>query len=226
MASRKQEHIEHTIERYLIAQKNFSFKERAERDWKYCCKRCRRVNRQFSAPSAWVFVLICVKKTISMKILVLRVINSSRHRNCFVRGYTHSLFVSKALARSGFHTNNSWIQPRTPHFLWRKLYLCSGLRNAIDWEISYISAKSEVLAPKNTVSTEAYSLCKQNDVMASARYEYRLAIFQNSLETMLFPILMSSTTIEKYKHKLRMYCWNLETTTKPRTWTKRKKNMV
>ena len=37
--------------------------------------------------------LICVKKAISMKILVLRVINSSRHRNCFVRGYIHSLFV-------------------------------------------------------------------------------------------------------------------------------------
>ena len=36
--------------------------------------------------------LIRVKKTISMKILVLRVINSSRHRNCFVRGYIHSLF--------------------------------------------------------------------------------------------------------------------------------------
>ena len=56
--------------------------------------------------------LICVKKTISMKILVLRVINSSRHRNCFVRGYSHLLFVSKVLtrsylARSGFDTNNS-----------------------------------------------------------------------------------------------------------------------
>ena len=37
--------------------------------------------------------LICVKKTISMRTLVLRVINSSRHRNCFVRGYIHSLFV-------------------------------------------------------------------------------------------------------------------------------------
>ena len=44
--------------------------------------------------------LICVKPTISMKILVLRVINSSRHRNRFVRGYIHSLFVSKALTRS------------------------------------------------------------------------------------------------------------------------------
>ena len=72
--------------------------------------------------------LICVKKAISMKILVLRVLNSSRHRNCFVRDYIHWLFVSKALTRSylacsGFHTNNSWIQPRTPHFLWRKLYI-------------------------------------------------------------------------------------------------------
>ena len=37
--------------------------------------------------------LICVKKTILMKILFLRVINSSRHK--------------KYLARSGFHTNNS-----------------------------------------------------------------------------------------------------------------------
>ena len=66
--------------------------------------------------------LICVKKTISIKIPVFRVIKSSRHRKCFVRGYIHSLFVSKALtrsylARSGFHTNNSCIQPRTPHFL-------------------------------------------------------------------------------------------------------------
>ena len=54
--------------------------------------------------------LICVKKTISKKVLVLRVINSSPYRNCFVRGYIHSLFVSKALTRSylvrsGFHTN-------------------------------------------------------------------------------------------------------------------------
>ena len=56
--------------------------------------------------------LICVKKSISMKILVLRVINSSRHTNCFIRGYIHSLFVSRALTRSylgrsGFYTNNS-----------------------------------------------------------------------------------------------------------------------
>jgi len=72
-----------------------------------------------------------------MKILVLRVINSSRHRNCFVRGYIHSLFLSKALTHSylvpkvltrtslvpRFHINSSWIQPRTPHFLWCKLYM-------------------------------------------------------------------------------------------------------
>ena len=48
---------------------------------------------------------ICVQKASSMKILLFCVINSSY------------------LARSGFDTNNSWIKPRTPHFLWRKLYL-------------------------------------------------------------------------------------------------------
>ena len=71
---------------------------------------------------------ICVQKASSMKILLFCVINSSRHRKCFVRGFIHELFVSKALtrsylARSGFDTNNSWTKPRTPHFLWRKLYL-------------------------------------------------------------------------------------------------------
>ena len=55
---------------------------------------------------------ICVQKASSMKILLFSVINSSRHRKCFVRGFIHSLFVSKALtrsylARSGFDTNNS-----------------------------------------------------------------------------------------------------------------------
>ena len=34
-----------------------------------------------------------------MKILVLRVINSSRHRKGLVRGYIHSLLVSKAFTR-------------------------------------------------------------------------------------------------------------------------------
>lgn len=67
-----------------------------------------------------------------MKNPVLRVRNSSRHGNCFAGGYIHSLFVSKALtrsylARSSCYTNNSKIQPRTPDFLWRELYLCRGL---------------------------------------------------------------------------------------------------
>ena len=41
-----------------------------------------------------------IQKTISMKILVLCVINSSRHRKCFVWGFIHSFFVSKTLTRS------------------------------------------------------------------------------------------------------------------------------
>ena len=41
-------------------------------------------------------LLICVKKIISMEILVIRVINRSRHRNCFVRGYIHLLTCVKS----------------------------------------------------------------------------------------------------------------------------------
>ena len=44
--------------------------------------------------------LICIQKASSMKILLFCVINSSRHRKCFVQGFSHSLFVPKALTRS------------------------------------------------------------------------------------------------------------------------------
>ena len=44
--------------------------------------------------------LICVQKASSMKILLFCLINSSRHRKCFLRGFIHELFVSKALTRS------------------------------------------------------------------------------------------------------------------------------
>ena len=55
---------------------------------------------------------ICVQKASSMKILLFCVINSSRHRKCFVRGFIHELFVSKPeRARyervRAFDTNNS-----------------------------------------------------------------------------------------------------------------------
>ena len=94
-----------------LLQKNFSFKERAERD-NIDATDLDVLIGNFLLQVREVLFLICVKKTISMKILVLRVINSLRHRNCFVRCYIHSLFVSKALtrsylARSGFDTNNS-----------------------------------------------------------------------------------------------------------------------
>ena len=94
-----------------LLKKNFSFKERAERD-NIDATDLDVLIANFLLQVRDVLFLICVKKTISMKILVLRVINSLRHRNCFVRGYIHSLFVSKALtrsylARSGFDTNNS-----------------------------------------------------------------------------------------------------------------------
>ena len=103
-SSKSQRHVS-------LLKKNFSFKERAERD-NIDATDLDVLIGNFLLQVREVLFLICVKKTISMKILVLRVINSLRHRNCFVRGYIHSLFVSKALtrsylARSGFDTNNS-----------------------------------------------------------------------------------------------------------------------
>ena len=42
-----------------------------------------------------------IKKTISVRIVVICLINSSRHRKCFVRGYIHSLLCQKpSLART------------------------------------------------------------------------------------------------------------------------------
>ena len=111
MASRKHERIDQIIERCIIAQKNFSFKGGAERDNIEATDLDVLIANFLLQVREFLFS-ICVKETISMKILVLRVINSLRHRNCSVRGYIHSLFVSKAptrsyLARSGFDTNNS-----------------------------------------------------------------------------------------------------------------------
>ena len=52
--------------------------------------------------------LICVRKTISMKILVLRVINSSRHRNCFApTSFPGSLFPA-SLSRQNRDPGCGW----------------------------------------------------------------------------------------------------------------------
>ena len=57
-----------------------------------------------------ICLYVTLRKLFQWKFLVICVINSSRHRKCFVQGRIHDLFVSKALtrsylARSGFDTN-------------------------------------------------------------------------------------------------------------------------
>ena len=104
MASRKQEYIEQITERCLIAKKNLVSKNELRETENIGARDLDVLIANFLLQVREFFFLICVKETISM--------NSSRHRNCFVRGYIHSLFLSKALtrshlARSGFHTNNS-----------------------------------------------------------------------------------------------------------------------
>ena len=80
-----------------LLKNNFSFKERAERLKILVQEISTCYSPIFCFQEREFLFFTCVKKTISMKILVLRVINSSCDRNCFVRGYIHS--------------NNSWIQP-------------------------------------------------------------------------------------------------------------------
>ena len=93
MASRKQEHIEQITERSHCS-KNIlvSRNELRETENIGATDLDELIANSLLQVREFLF-LICVKKTISMKILVLRVINSPRHRNCFVRGYINSLFV-------------------------------------------------------------------------------------------------------------------------------------
>ena len=94
MASRKQEHIEQITERCLIAQKKILVSRNELRETENIgATDLDELIANFLLQVCEFLFLICVKKIFSMKILVLRVINSSRHRNCFVWGYIHSLFV-------------------------------------------------------------------------------------------------------------------------------------
>ena len=87
MASRKQEHIEQITERCLIAKKKFILRNELRETENIGATDLDELITNFLLQVHEFLFLICVKKTISMKILVLRVINSSRHRNCFVWGY-------------------------------------------------------------------------------------------------------------------------------------------
>ena len=100
MASRKQEHIEQITKRCLVAQKILVSKNELREIENIVARDVDVLIAKFLLQVLEFLFLICVTKTISMKIIVLRVINNSRHRKCFVRGYIHSLFVSKALTRS------------------------------------------------------------------------------------------------------------------------------
>ena len=92
MASRKQEHIEQITERCLVAQKKLvSRNELREIDNIFAIDVDVLIANFLLQVREFSFV-ICVKKTISMKIFVLRVINSSRHRNCFVLGLIYVMW--------------------------------------------------------------------------------------------------------------------------------------
>ena len=84
MELRKHEHIEQITERCLIAQKKILVSRNELRETENIgATDLDELIANFLFQVREFLFLICVKKTISMKILVLRVINSSRHRYCF-----------------------------------------------------------------------------------------------------------------------------------------------
>ena len=102
MASKNQEHIEQITERCLTAQKILVSRNELIEIENIGARDVDVLIANFLLQLREFLFLICVTKTISIKILVLRVINSSRHRKYFLRGYMHSLFVSKAFTQISF----------------------------------------------------------------------------------------------------------------------------
>ena len=157
MASGKQEHMEQITERCLIAQKKSSFEERAERDWKYWCKRCQRVYRQFSAPSAWVFVFnLCLENFFNENSRVT--CNKSPHslvpRSC---GFlTQTTRAYNPVRRTFYDVNYmNWFQSSEYYFkkcpylfkklsCWYRITFNSGFNSAIQrqyWTIIFTTIK-------------------------------------------------------------------------------------
>ena len=98
MASRQQDHIQQITKRCLIApNKNLVSRNELREIENIGARDVDVLIANFLLQVRDFLFLICVQRTIRMKILVLRVINSSRSRRCFVLGYMHSLFVSKGL---------------------------------------------------------------------------------------------------------------------------------
>ena len=94
IASRKEEHIEQITERCLTAQKkNLGSRNELRETENIGGRDLDALIVDFLHQVREFLFLIWVKKTISMKILVLRVINSSRHRKILLCTGLYSLVV-------------------------------------------------------------------------------------------------------------------------------------
>lgn len=91
--------------RCFVVEKVVSFKEWTKRVGNYWCKKSRGVNCQFSTSSskerwktirAHIAEVFCLKLVSAFSVFVICVIDSSRHRKCFVLGCIHSLVCVKS----------------------------------------------------------------------------------------------------------------------------------
>ena len=111
MASRKQEHIEQIAERCLIAQKkNLVSRNELRETENIGATDFDELIANFLLQVCEFLFLNCVKKTISMKILVLRVINSSRQEIALYGViFTRCLWEKPSLTR----TSLVWVFTQT-----------------------------------------------------------------------------------------------------------------
>ena len=105
-----------------LLKKKFSFKEGAERDDTDATDLYVLIANFLLQVREFLF-LIYFRKTVSIKILVLRVINSSRHRNCFVRGYVVCMKSPHSLVPRSFGLPHKQLVNITPVRIYIYIYI-------------------------------------------------------------------------------------------------------
>ena len=89
---------------------------------------------------------------------------SLHRRKCGVRGSIHKLCENPNERVRAFDSNNEWMQPRTPHFPWYKLYLRvedvrrKEVRDYVYVSNTYVGRKSQNLFMYTFMYPEKYTL--------------------------------------------------------------------
>ena len=96
------------------------------------------------------------------------------------------------LARSGFGTNISWIKSRTPHFLWRKLYLF------YEWHVKVTNITDKLM----THSRKIFSPFRTEDISVKSSKLFITTTQTKLILQLLVSLLWLYKTIVACKKKI------------------------